>query len=270
MGALPATLAGAVQGALQASAGWWPWLAAPLIGLSLGLFGAGGGMLTVPLLVYGAGLPLKQAVAMSVWLVAGVSLVAAVHQRAWRVMRPGLLAFFGVGGILGGVAGAWLGARVPDLAQQLLFGALLLVVAAWTLRAPLREALPLSFRCRCGLALLAGAGLGVLTGLLGVGGGFLMVPVLIALGLAHLPTAVAHSLVLIVGNALAAGLTYLGEVPLDLGLLTGIGGLAALGAVVGSHLLHRLPQAPLQKGFSVALALLGAVMLGQGLAAALS
>lgn len=93
-----------------------------------------------------------------------------------------------------------------------------------------------------------------------------MVPALVALGVAHLPTAVAHSLVLIVGNATAAGLGYLGRVPLDLGLMASIGLLAAAGAVAGSWLLRRLRQGPLQKGFSLALAVLGVVMLGQAVA----
>jgi len=241
----------------------WLWIASPLIGLMLGLFGAGGGMLTVPLLVYGAGMPLKQAIAASVWIVGGVSLVAAVQQRAWRVLQWNLLIFFGLGGLLGGIGGAWLGAWVPAALQQVLFSLLLWVVAVWTWRTPLHGEPAPAKTCRCSLALLAGAAMGLLTGLLGVGGGFLMVPLLIALGISHFPTAVAHSLALIAVNAAASGITYLGTIPSDWWLLLTVGLLATAGSLAGSHLLLRLPRRPLQRGFSVVLALLGTTMLIQ-------
>ena len=242
----------------------WLWLLAPLIGLMLGLFGAGGGMLTVPLLVYAAGLPLKQAIASSVWIVAAVSLVAAFHQRAWRVIQPGLLVFFSVGGIAGSVGGAWLGARIDSVLQQALFGVLVLVVAVWSWRIRLHEAPPAAGPCHCTAAFVVGAGLGVLTGLLGVGGGFLMVPALIALGISHFPTAVAHSLLLITINAASSGITYLGqELPSSPETMLLVGSLAAVGSIVGSHLLKRIPLNPLQQIFSIGLAALGVAMLMQ-------
>jgi len=243
----------------------WLWLASPLIGVLLGLLGAGGGMLTVPLLTFGAGLPLKQAIAASVWIVGGVSLVAALQQRAWRVVQPRLLIFFSVGGVAGGIAGAWLGARIDASLQQALFGFLLLIVAVWTWRAHLHDSPRSGGVCHCAIALLAGAGLGLLTGLLGVGGGFLMVPVLIALGISHFPTAVAHSLVLIAINAAASGITYLGTVPTpaESHTLLTVAFLAAAGSFFGTRLLAQIPRRPLQRGFSVGLALLGASMLIQ-------
>ena len=241
----------------------WLWVIAPFIGLFLGLFGAGGGMLTVPLLVYGAGLPLKQAIASSVWIVACVSLLAAFHQRAWRVIQPALMAFFSVGGIVGSMGGAWLGTWIDPALQQAMFGILLLIVALWTWRAKLQEAPPPSSACHCMAALLVGTGLGVLTGLLGVGGGFLMVPALIALGISHFPTAVAHSLVLITINATTSGITYIGQVPSSPETMILVGSLAAVGSVFGSLLLKRIPLAPLQRVFSIGLALLGIMMLIQ-------
>ena len=240
---------------------FWIWLAAPFIGIFLGLFGAGGGMLTVPLLVYGAGLPLKQAIVMSVWIVGAVSLAAAIQQRAWRVVRPGLLAFFGAGGILGGILGAVLGAWIAEWIQQLLFSLLVFVVAWWTLKIRLDEVQQPPAPCNCMVALMLGTGMGIVTGILGVGGGFLMVPTLIALGISHLPTAVAHSLVLITGNAFASGLTYVGQVAVALDLLIGISLLAGVGSLIGSLLLKRLKVEKLQRGFSVLLVIVGGAML---------
>lgn len=241
----------------------WVWVIAPFIGLLLGLFGAGGGMLTVPLLIYGAGLPLKQAIASSVWIVASVSLVAAFHQRAWRIIQPALLVFFSIGGIAGSIGGTWLGTWIDPALQQALFGILLLVVAIWTWRTRLHESPPSTSTCRCMAAFLVGTGLGVLTGLLGVGGGFLMVPALIALGISHFPTAVAHSLLLITVNATASGITYMGQVPSSPETMILVGSLAAVGSIIGSRLLKRIPLTPLQRAFSLGLALLGITMLIQ-------
>jgi len=241
----------------------WLWLAAPFIGILLGLFGAGGGMLTVPLLMYGAGLPLKQAIATSVWIVAGVSLVAAFHQRAWRVVHSALLFFFSIGGIAGSVGGTWLGIQVAPAVQQALFGILLLVVSVWTWRARLQISPPPALTCHCISALLVGGGLGMLTGLLGVGGGFLMVPALIALGISHFPTAVAHSLLLITVNAASSGMTNIGRVAVEPQTLATVGTLAAMGSIIGSRILRFIPLKPLQRGFSLGLALLGTAMLIQ-------
>lgn len=239
----------------------WVWLAVPLMGLVLGLFGAGGGMLTVPILMYGAGLPIKQSIAVSLWIVAAVSLIAATHQRAWRVLQRKLLLFFSLGGLGGSVVGAWVGTWINPLVQQALFAVLLFVVAWWLLRVKLHDA-PQDKPCHCGLAMITGFGLGVVTGLLGVGGGFLMVPALVLLGVSHLPTAVAHSLVLIAINATVSGITYAGTVDLPLKLMVGVVVVAAVGSMIGSHLLQRLPVGRLQWLLSVVLVVLGVVMLG--------
>ena len=90
-----------------------------------------------------------------------------------------------------------------------------------------------------------------------------MVPALIALGISHFPTAVAHSLVLIAINAGASGVTYLGQIPSSPETLILVGSLAAVGSVFGSLLLKYIPLAPLQRIFSLGLGLLGIIMLIQ-------
>lgn len=239
---------------------WLLWVAAPLIGLLLGLFGAGGGMLTVPLLIYAVGMPVKEAVATSLWIVGTVSLIAATQQRAWRVVRLDLMVFFGFGGVLGGMSGAWLGTWIAAWIQEAAFAALLLIVAWWMTHAKLTETQPETGPCRCGLVALVGFGLGFLTGLLGVGGGFLIVPALLYLGISHLPTAVTHSLVLIVFHTLAGGMVYLNTIPQSPRLIISIALLAGLGSLAGTRLLHKLPRRLLQRAFSIGLATLGAAM----------
>ena len=90
-----------------------------------------------------------------------------------------------------------------------------------------------------------------------------MVPALIALGISHFPTAVAHSLLLITVNATSSGITYMGQIPLSLESMILVGCLAAVGSIIGSHLLKRIPLKPLQRVFSLGLALLGIMMLVQ-------
>ncbi len=240
----------------------WLWIAAPIIGIILGLFGAGGGMLTVPLLVYGGGVPLKEAIALSVWIVAFVSLVAALNQRAWKVVQWRLLVFFGFGGACGGVLGALLGGWVSEWLQHLLFSLLVLVVAWWMVKVKLSSVKQPDIPCNCPKTFVVGILLGIATGLLGVGGGFLMVPVLIMMGVSHLPTAVAHSLILISVNAIAAGITYLGVVPISTNILLSVAVLAGVGSIIGGIMLKRLPVGHLQKGFSAVLLGVGGMMLG--------
>ena len=240
----------------------WIWLVAPFIGLILGLFGAGGGMLTVPLLAYGVGLPFKEAIATSLWIVAVASLIAVTQQRAWKILRPGMLIFFGIGGVTGGIGGAWVGSWLPVWIQQAMFALLLLLVAWWMLRVKLSDDY-VEKPCHCALALLIGIGHGLLTGLLGVGGGFLMVPSLLLLGISHLPTAIAHSLVMIAVNATVSGSVYLKTTQISFKLVIVTSLLAGFGSLAGNYFLQRLSKERLQRGFSTGLLVLGLAMFVQ-------
>jgi uncharacterized membrane protein YfcA len=90
-----------------------------------------------------------------------------------------------------------------------------------------------------------------------------MVPALITLGISHFPTAVAHSLLLIMVNATASGITYMGQIPVASQTMIIMGSLATLGSIVGSSLLKYIPKARLQRGFSLGIAFLGIAMLIQ-------
>ncbi|MDT8377231.1 MAG: sulfite exporter TauE/SafE family protein [Mariprofundaceae bacterium] len=227
-----------------------------LIGLVLGLFGAGGGMLTVPALMVVGDIPVKEAVPMSLWIVALVSLTAAIHQRVWRELQLRLLVVLGVAGVIGSGAGAHAGALLPDQLQLGMLAGLIFFVAIWVGFVRLETKVQVF---RYIPALFAGLGVGVLTGMLGVGGGFLLVPVLIFLGLGYFPVAVGHSLVLITLNSVSGAVSYLmmEQVNIDLPLTLGITLVAAVGSVVGGVILKRVPSEHLQKGFAILLFLLG-------------
>ncbi len=239
----------------------WAWLAAPFIGLTLALFGAGGGMTTVPLLAYGLHMPLKSAIASSLWIVAAVSLTSLLRQRVWKRMNIRLLIWLAIGGI----AGSWLGTRIglamPDVLQGAIFGALTWFVA-WWMRKPKPQATRTTADTRHhARTLIAGLLLGIVTGILGVGGGFLMVPILIWLGISDYKLAVAHSLLLITVNATVAGLGYIGSVHIHVAPLLIIAVLAMTGSLAGSFLLKRWSPERLQGAFSLLLVLIGGFML---------
>ncbi len=236
----------------------WLWPSALVIGVVLGLFGAGGGMITVPVLIYLADMPVKEAIAMSLWVVAIVSLTALIQQRVWRNLQARLLITFGVTGVLGSVIGSLLAVHIDEDIQLILFALLILLVTWWLSRVELSDRVSVF---RFIPASITGLFIGVITGVLGVGGGFLLVPALIYLGVGHFPIAVAHSLVLITLNATAGGITYLKTVDFSLPLALIISIIAALGTVLGTYLLRKLPGVQLQRAFSMMLILIGGFML---------
>jgi len=234
--------------------------AALAIGLVLGLFGAGGGMATVPTIMALMDVHVKEAIAMSLWVVAFVSFTAAMHQRVWRFIQIKMLISLAVSGILGGTVGARIGLYVPERLQLLLLGLLVLFVAWWIVGVKQEKKVGVF---RWIPALLVGFVIGVLTGVLGVGGGFLLVPALIYLGIKDFPVAVGHSLVLITLNAISGALVYIGYLHISIASTVTISVIAAVGAVLGGIFLKRLPTQKLQRAFAVLLCLLGGWILWQ-------
>lgn len=239
-------------------------LLAALIGLSLGLLGGGGSILTVPILVYVLGFPAKQAVAMSLAIVAVVSLVgAAGHWRAGRVRVRTALAF-GAVAMAGAFVGARLGTRVSGTLQLLLLAIVMLAAATLMFtNAGRREPSAIPVERSLAVVAVAGLGVGVLTGLVGVGGGFLIVPALVLLLAVPMKEAVGTSLLVITLNATAGFAGYLGSVPIDWPFLTAFTAVAIGGIVVGTKLVHRVPAAALRRGFAVFLVVVGCLIIYQ-------
>jgi uncharacterized membrane protein YfcA len=225
------------------------WLGAALIGLSLGLTGAGGSIVTLPVLVYLAGVPPREAVGLSL-LVVGAAAAAGALQR-WRAgdfhARAALLF------ALSGMAGAWLGAKFtrtvsPDLLMAL-FAVLMLIVAGRMLWSRDGEAV-MSPECRPWRCFGAGAGTGMLTGFIGVGGGFLLMPALVVIAI----------------NSAAGFAAHLGDGPVDWKLAGLFSGLAVTGSLAGNALSAKLPVKRLRQGFAAMVLATGAAVLWQALA----
>lgn len=251
------------------------WLWAPLcgavVGLSLGLTGGGGAILAVPLLVYVLGVPPRDAVTVSL-VVVGVTALAGFLSR-WRQelveLRVGAL--FAATGVLGAPVGAWIAHWLPEVWLLTALAALMLAVAIQLWRradrspsaAARRESANesgcprdasgrfiLSQRCVRRLLLL-GAATGILTGLFGVGGGFVIVPALVLFTGMELPRAVGTSMfvvTLVSASGLAAQWWAGRHAPWDVAAYFLLGSLTGL--LAGQAFAHRLSGPALQKTFA--------------------
>jgi uncharacterized membrane protein YfcA len=235
-------------------------LGALAIGLSLGLLGSGGSILTVPVLHYLVGQPEKLAIGGSLLVVGLIATAAAVPYALSRQVDWRNVAWFG----LPGMAGAWLGATlahwVPGPVQLALF-ALVMLIAAWRmLRGGVTQRPDHEPRR---LAVVAGGiGVGALSGLVGVGGGFLIVPALVLLAGVPMASAVGTSLAVIALNSFTGFLKYLGvlqqqSLELDWRVLLTVAGVGVLGSFAGHRLGRRLPQATLRRLFGLFLVVMG-------------
>ncbi len=229
-----------------------------LTGLTLGVFGSGGSIVTVPALLYLVGVEPKPAIAMSLAIVALTATIAGL-QHWWRGnVDLRVTAVFGGFGIAGTYAGALLGVVTPVVLQLGLFAAVM-YVAAWKMFRPQASAVPQvgdgprakHARLRYGHIAVHGIGVGVLTGIVGVGGGFLIVPALVLLSGLPMKRAVGTSLTIIALKSYAGFAGYAGALAIDYGLILAFAAVAVLGSVAGAMLGHRVAGDALQRGFAV-------------------
>ncbi|MEO8561306.1 MAG: sulfite exporter TauE/SafE family protein [bacterium] len=233
---------------------------AVMIGLSLGLLGGGGSILTVPVLVYVLGIAAKPAIAMSLPVVGVTSLVgAALHWRLGNVRVSTALAF-GVLAMAGAFAGARLALHLSGAVQLALLALTMLAASISMLRGrrdePVSDASP-----RVALLVPVALGVGLLTGLVGIGGGFLVVPALVLLARVPMRQAVGTSLLVIAMNSASGFAGYLGTVDIDWRFLGGFTAASIVGAIAGTALATRVPQAALKRGFAVFLIAIGGFVL---------
>jgi hypothetical protein len=250
-------------------------LLAVAIGVSLGLLGGGGSVLALPILVYFMHIPTKPAIAMTLAIVGVVSLLGAIpHWRRGHI-NVQTAALFGSATMVG----AFLGAKISGLPfvtgtlQMLLFAIVMLLAAGFMIRrasaSPHLQDSDLVLYpqplCRyCWLWLLTeGIGVGMLTGLVGVGGGFAIIPALVLLGKMPMTEAIGTSLLIIAFNSLAGLIGYIGQVTIDWQITVSFTFAAALGTLLGSYLSQFVSPRQLQKGFGYFLLSVAAFILFQ-------
>jgi len=254
-----------------------PLLFGVIVGLSLGMTGGGGAMFAVPLLVYGLGIPAKEAVGISLAAVGATSFAGFLHR--WHLGQVELATgfVFAVAGMLGAPLGTWLATFVPDSALLLAFAGLMVIVAvrlwqqssrpaATKLECPVspdrdksachrdqRGRLILSSRCAW-LLIVIGSLTGVFSGLFGVGGGFVIVPALVLFSGMPIHRAVGTSL-MVIALVSVSGITsqvWAGRtIPADITGFFILGG--TVGLFIGQQIGHRLSGPVLQKVFVIAI-----------------
>ncbi|MGW8884541.1 sulfite exporter TauE/SafE family protein [Streptomyces sp. NPDC055749] len=236
--------------------------AGALVGLALGSLGAGGSILTVPALIYLLGFSPAEATTAALIIVVVTSLTALLaHARAGAVRwRAGLL--FAAAGILPAAAAGLLSVHIPATALTLAFAGLAVLASVRMLHHKTTTAG--AGTVSAGRAAGAGAGLGAVTGFLGVGGGFLAVPALVAVLAVPMSAAVGTSLLVIIANALVAlAARAATDVTLDWALIMPFIATAVLGAWDGKRLAAKFSPSTLQRAFG-GLLLAVAVTMGVG------
>lgn len=243
---------------------------AVLVGVSLGLLGGGGSILAVPLLVYVAGMEPKEAIATSLLVVGATSAVALLpHARARRVRwRTGLL--FGAAGMVGAYAGGRIAEFIPGEVLLVAFALMMLATAAAMIRGRRAPDRPAHSEIPVLRVLLDGLVVGLVTGLVGAGGGFLIVPALVLLGGLSMPVAVGTSLLVIAMKSFAGLAGYLASVQIDWPIALGVTAAAVLGSLVGSRLTGVVQPDTLRKGFGWFVVAMGVFVLVQQVPAEVS
>jgi uncharacterized membrane protein YfcA len=235
------------------------------IGLVLGALGGGGSVLTVPALVFALGLTAQAATTGSLVIVGITAFVAAVgHARSGHVQwRLGLL--LAAAGAPASLAGTALNRLVEQNTLLLAFAALMLVAAVGMLIQPPRTgadeeghaSTPRGRSRRRQLlwlrVLAVGLLIGALTGFFGVGGGFVIVPVLVVALHFPITSAVGTSLLVIALNAAVALAARIGQADLDWAVIAPFTAAAVLASLVGTRLADRLPAKTLTRAFAVLL-----------------
>ena len=247
---------------------FWAWIGALLIGISLGLLGSGGSILTVSVLVYLVGEPEKVAIAESLGIVGSISLVGAIPYAIRKEVDWNSVIFFGLPGMIGAYGGATISQHLSGNTQLILFGAVMLVSAFLMIKDNpiLEKRLERVGAASRGVLLAEGLVIGTITGIVGVGGGFLIIPALVLIGGLEMRIAVGTSLFIIMSNSLLGFYKHLDvlkdnklEVNWHLLLVFTVIGIA--GSFIGGRLSQKIPRKALKRGFGVFLVLMGIYIL---------
>jgi len=232
-----------------------------ITGIVLGLFGSGGSIIAMPALMYLLDVEAKSAIAMSMGIVAVTATISG-----WDNWRRGnvdlkVAMWFGLFGVIGTYGGARLGVHTPVQVQLTLF-ALVMYAAAWKMLQPKKQPItqlataggpPLSedevISAHMGHIAAHGVGVGVLTGLVGVGGGFLIVPALVLLSGIPMKLAIGTSLLIVAAKSYSGFAGYVGAIPVNWTTMALFTSVTVAGSFVGTRIAHRFSQETLKRSF---------------------
>ena len=238
------------------------------IGLSLGLLGSGGSILTVPVLVYLVDQPERIAIAGSLVIVGSIALLGALPYFKQKLIDWNTVIMFGIPGMAGTYIGAWLATEYLTGIQQLAIFALVMLLASYFMLRPKKDIEAESDHQRHKVKIsIDGLIVGIVTGIVGVGGGFLIVPALVLLGGLSMRRAVATSLVIIALKSYTGFAKYWDSIANDptiqldwhvIGVMIILGG---LGSLLGNKIANKVPQDKLKKIFGIFLIVMGLYIL---------
>ena len=232
------------------------------IGLVMGLLGGGGSVLAVPLLKYVAGLGAKEALATQLLVVGTTAAVGTVqHARRGNIaLRTG--AIFAVTAMIGAYGGGRTAGWFSGQTLLLLFAAMMLITSVMMFRGR-GELKPREGRIPVGIVVIEGLAVGFFTGMVGAGGGFMIVPVLVLLGGMPMHRAVGTSLMVITLKSYAAFIGYASHVQVDYELAAYVTLSAITGTLIGASFTHRVKAQNLRKGFAWFVLVMAAFVLSQ-------
>jgi uncharacterized membrane protein YfcA len=240
----------------------WVWLGALAVGLTLGILGSGGSILTVPVLVYLVDEPEKVAIAESLGIVGAISLSGFIPYALKKQVHWPSILYFGFPGILGTYFGSVMAAYVSGKVQLVVFAVIMLAAAILMFLNKTQVPKPASqykiVKWQLGLQ---GFGVGSLTGFIGVGGGFLIVPALVLLAGLPITLSVGTSLAIISLNSFSGFFKHLEvlqtfDLHLNWSLIIIFSIIGAAGSLVGNKIGFYIPQDKLKKGFAAFLVLM--------------
>lgn len=232
------------------------------IGLSLGLLGGGGSILTVPALVYLVGQSPQAAVTTSLAIVGANSVLGAYFHNLKGACNWSVALVFGGAGMVVAYLAAGLSKLFSPAMLMAAFAVLMMVIGAvMLLQKPPRDEVQQCKQPRWPVVIAGGAAVGLLTGVLGVGGGFLVVPALVLLVGVPMSQAVGTSLLVIAANSFAGLAGHIDTPGFNLTLTLTFVAAGLAGTFAGSHLGHRLPAQKLRQAFAVFVILLAVFLL---------
>lgn len=239
----------------------WGLIGALFIGISLGLLGSGGSILTVPILVYLVGEPEKLAIAESLGIVAVISFVGAIPYAIKKEIDWKSLVYFGIPGMIGTYGGASISEYISASVQLLIFAGVMLLAAFFMIRGG-KEQRKNPEPAKKWLLIVEGLVVGVITGLVGVGGGFLIIPALVLLGGLSMRLAVGTSLLIITFKSLIGFWKYIDvlakqDLYMNWELILIFSGIGAVGSLLGNKAGEKVPQQSLKIGFGYLLIIMG-------------
>lgn len=250
------------------------YIAALFIGISLGLIGGGGSILTVPVLVYLFGLSPVVATSYSLFVVGSTSLIGSVnsYRKGWVDLRTAFL--FGASSVITVfIIRRFVVPQIPDIIKigsvsissslltMILFAALMLFASLSMIRTGKQKENPAVKNKGTFILFLYGIGIGLITGFLGAGGGFLLIPALVLVLRLPMKKAIGTSLFIIALNSLIGFMGDAGHYTINWALLLGVSGVAIAGVFIGGRLGMKIQGTKLKTGFGWFVLLMGIYIL---------